>query len=126
MYKRIRQTRLVYLLVTVELATCFDSAGSSLGLYMNQVMLNFNPLNAELNPICHLLALLGAHHILHVSRIRVKNRAFYIYRTGVPLPSKCCIARTQHDCNQDTKGKLEAATAVIELLMMGGKTPETC
>jgi len=27
--------------------------------------------NAELNPICHLLALLGAHHILHVSRIRV-------------------------------------------------------
>ena len=32
----------------------------------------FNPLNAELNPICHLLALLGAHPILHVSRIRVK------------------------------------------------------
>ena len=31
----------------------------------------FNTLNAELNPICHLLALLGAHHILHVSRIRV-------------------------------------------------------
>jgi transposase len=29
------------------------------------------PLKAELNPICHLLALLGAHHILHVSRIRV-------------------------------------------------------
>jgi len=30
-----------------------------------------NPLNAELNPIYHLLALLGAHHILHISRIRV-------------------------------------------------------
>jgi hypothetical protein len=30
-----------------------------------------NPLNAKLNPICHLLALLEAHHILHVSRIRV-------------------------------------------------------
>jgi hypothetical protein len=30
-----------------------------------------NPLNAELNPICHLLALLGAHHILHVSRVRI-------------------------------------------------------
>jgi len=28
-------------------------------------------LNAELNPICHFLALLGAHHILHVNRIRV-------------------------------------------------------
>ena len=32
----------------------------------------FNPLNTELNPICHLLALLGSHPILHVSRIRVK------------------------------------------------------
>ena len=31
-----------------------------------------NPLNAELNPICHLLALLGVH-FLHVSRIRVKS-----------------------------------------------------
>jgi len=30
-----------------------------------------NPLNAELNPICHLLALLGTHLTLHVSRIRV-------------------------------------------------------
>ena len=29
-------------------------------------------MNAELNPICYLLALLGAHHILHVSRVRVK------------------------------------------------------
>ena len=35
--------------------------------YRNNVA---NPLNAELNPICHLLALLGAHHILHVSRVR--------------------------------------------------------
>jgi len=33
----------------------------------------FNPLNAELNPICHLLALLGAHHILHICRIMVKS-----------------------------------------------------
>jgi len=32
----------------------------------------FSPLNSELNPICHFLALLGSHHILHVSRIRVK------------------------------------------------------
>jgi hypothetical protein len=33
----------------------------------------FKPLIAQLNPICHLLALLGAHHIIHVSRIRVKG-----------------------------------------------------
>jgi hypothetical protein len=34
--------------------------------------------------------------------------------------------RTQHDCHYDTKVKPEAATAVTELLMMGGKMPETC
>jgi hypothetical protein len=33
----------------------------------------FNPLNTKLNPICHFLALLGAHPILYVSRIRVKS-----------------------------------------------------
>jgi len=32
-----------------------------------------NALNAELNPMYHLLALLGPHHILHVSRIRVNQ-----------------------------------------------------
>jgi len=35
-----------------------------------------NPLNPELNPICYLLALLGAHHFLHFSRIRVKLLTF--------------------------------------------------
>ena len=34
---------------------------------------NINPLNAELNPIRHLLALVGARHIVHVSRIRVNT-----------------------------------------------------
>ena len=47
-----------------------------------------NPLKPELNPICYLLALLGAHHFLHVSRIRVKLLTFrrlmsYIY--GAPI-----------------------------------------
>ena len=37
---------------------------------------NIKPVNAELNPICHLLTLLGAHHILHVSKVRVK---VYVY-----------------------------------------------
>jgi len=35
------------------------------------VLILVNPSNAELNSICHLLALLGAHPIFHVSRIRV-------------------------------------------------------
>jgi len=34
---------------------------------------DIKPLNAELYLICHLLALLGAHHILDVSRVRVKR-----------------------------------------------------
>jgi hypothetical protein len=34
--------------------------------------------------------------------------------------------RTQHGYHHDTKIKSEAATSVIELLMMGGKTLETC
>ena len=47
-----------------------------------------NPLKSKLNPICYLLALLGADHFLHVSRIRVKLLNFrllmsYIY--GAPI-----------------------------------------
>jgi hypothetical protein len=56
---------------------------------------HINPLNAELNPICYLLALLGAHHILHVSRIRVNGHSYpqacavsiYGFTYGhIPLP----------------------------------------
>ena len=39
----------------------------------NEYLGAINPLNPELNPICYLLALLGTHHFLHVSRIRVKS-----------------------------------------------------
>ena len=48
----------------------------------------FNPLNPELNPICYLLALLGAHHFLHVSKIRVKLltlRQLMSYIYGAPI-----------------------------------------
>ena len=42
-------------------------------VYYTNKMHSINPLNVELNPICHLLALLGTHHILHVSRRRVNT-----------------------------------------------------
>ena len=51
---------------------------STTGFYNGHILcflgseLIFNPLNAELNPICHLLALLWAQHILHISRISIK------------------------------------------------------
>jgi hypothetical protein len=43
-----------------------------------------NPLNAELNPIRHLLALVGAHHILHFSGVRV-NVINIFFRFWCPL-----------------------------------------
>jgi hypothetical protein len=58
-----------------------------------------NPLNAELNLICHLLALLGAHNILHVGRIRVKKEIGVKFTDGIVWISliwfrigtvKCC------------------------------------
>jgi hypothetical protein len=42
----------------------------------------FNPLNAELNPICHLLALLGGATIVDVSRLSVKG----LMQIGFPRP----------------------------------------
>jgi hypothetical protein len=59
------------------------------GWHVNVMVFRINPLNPELNPICSLLALLGAHHFLHVSRIRVKSStlrllmSYYIY--GAPI-----------------------------------------
>jgi hypothetical protein len=34
-----------------------------------------NPLHSKLYPICHLLALLGSHHILHINRIKVNTQS---------------------------------------------------
>jgi hypothetical protein len=54
---------MVVLNVYLQFATC----RVNIRFYIAMV----NPLNAELNPIRHLLALVGAHHFVHVSRIRV-------------------------------------------------------
>ena len=63
-------------------------------------MLLLNPLNPELNPICYLLALLGDHHFLHVSRIRVKLLTFrllmsYIYMYYMEHPFLMFLDHTQ-------------------------------
>ena len=47
----------------------------------------FNPLNAELNPICHLLALLGGATIVVVSRLRVKGLSTFGF--SVPFFNQC-------------------------------------
>ena len=50
-----------------ELLNCFTT-----GNFEDRTSLSLNPLNTELNPICHFLALL-ARHIFHVSRLRVNG-----------------------------------------------------
>jgi hypothetical protein len=52
--------------------------------------------------------------IIRSSMTAVAASVFVVGPAGPARP------RTQHDCHH------EAATAVIELPMMGGKTPETC
>jgi hypothetical protein len=40
---------------------------------LKKKLVSFNPLNAELNPICHLLILLGCATIVVFSRLRVNK-----------------------------------------------------
>ena len=85
-------TRQKYCRKTCPRATLCTTNPIWTGLGLNPILhinrLVINPLNPELNPICYLLALLGAHYFLHVSRIRVKSLTFrllmlYIY--GAPI-----------------------------------------
>jgi len=64
-----------------------------------------NPLNAELNPICHLLALLGAHPIFHINRIRVKLPTFLgafakLRKAAVSLVMSVCLSVLPHGTTQ--------------------------
>ena len=80
-------------LLTASSGCCTPSAVPSQHIKCLCIFIScVNPLNAELNPICYLLALLGAHHFLHVSRIRVKSLTLrllmsyiYIYIYGAPI-----------------------------------------
>ena len=90
---RLRTCRAMSLLPQHASMACAVTTVSFCGVCSdNYIFLHFcvvpmviNPLNPELNPMCCLLALLGAHHFLHVSRIRVKSLTFrrlshiYIY-----------------------------------------------
>ena len=75
---------LVLLRCTTRVGNLLESmTGNSDQVGMNSTNLSgvtINPLNAKFYPICHLLALLGAHHILHVSRIRVDGASAVIGR----------------------------------------------
>jgi len=74
-----------------------------------------NPLNADLNPISHLLALLGAHHILHISRIRVKSNDYelkLLHRALISMANSTCLCDPHifHVCGIRTVLLLKAVT----------------
>ena len=60
-----------YLFGMPSLTLSFIHNASSLQIQCWSSRKLFNTLNTELNPIRHLLALVGARHIVHVRRIRV-------------------------------------------------------
>jgi hypothetical protein len=64
--------------------------------------------------------------LLCVYLIIVEYRQVDIQRSLKFNSKKTARPQTQHEYHHDTKPKPEAATAVIELLMMGRRTPETC
>jgi hypothetical protein len=79
-----------------------------------------------------------AQHVSGVFPPIIRTSMTAVAASGFTFASwwqSCCVRgqadrsarpRTQHDYHHDTKVKPEAASAVIELPMMGGKMPETC
>jgi hypothetical protein len=64
--------------------------------YLRQVLERLKPLSAELNYIFHLLELLEAHHILHVSGLGVKPKFVSIF-CGSPIFSSPTSAYTHEE-----------------------------
>ena len=61
------------------------------------VLCFLNPLNAELNPICHLLTLLGAHPVFHISRIRV-NPTAWVSTSSVAAKVRVLLVTVEMEC----------------------------
>ena len=66
---------------------------------INSLYQIFNPLNSQLNPICHLLALLGAHDIFHVSGLRVNWMALCHSDVNYMLSTDINITETTYSCH---------------------------
>ena len=92
-----------------------------------------------MQPLFSLLSwrLFTAQHVSGVFPPIIRNSMTAVAASGFTFISwwqSCCVRggadrpdhEQQHDYHNDTKVKPEATTAVIELLMMGEKAPETC
>ena len=72
---------------------------------------SINPLNAELNTICCLLALLGAHHFFHVSRIRVKSLTLRLLMSYIYGASILDVSRSHATTQQVGRTPLDERSA---------------
>jgi hypothetical protein len=79
-------------------------------LNMHLMVAHINPLNAELNPICHLLALQGGATVVDVSRLRVKKGA-----TGEAI----CYSKGERTC-EDTEEEEEEPWEFSRYVGCGG------
>ena len=71
---------------------------------------SFNPLNAELNSICHLLELLEAHHIFHVSVLRVNQFALVVPRRA---SDKECIVLGSYEYSSEKQVQRKNTAALL-------------
>jgi hypothetical protein len=116
-----------YVNVTYGLSGCvmFCITISQMAQFLDTVQLTWN---VCCDFLCNLYLELFSFHtefsqdiitnVLNSSHSVQNSRAVFV--VGLARP------RTLHKYHHDTKVKPEAATAVTELLMMGGKTPKTC
>jgi len=80
--------------------------------------------------LCIAQHVLGCHPAHH-QELNTCSSSLWFYRCSVVVAVLLVVIgparpRKQHGYHHDTKVKPEAATAVIELLMMGGRSLETC
>jgi hypothetical protein len=87
----------------------------------------FNPLNAELNPICHLLALLGGATIVVVSRLRVNVvygiSCCYLPRSNSPLRTSYDVVVSEFvqmiQMSVDSVKHIRSSHSHIQIQMVG-------
>jgi len=97
-----------------------------------------NSLNADFNHIWHLLALLGAHHILHLSRIRVKAlhnvhvwhdlpmKYFVLFGERVkPTSRKILQACLNSPCRNSACSRTWASLHCIHIIVFANLSPST-
>jgi len=72
-----------------------------------------NPLKPELNPICYLLTLLGAHRFLHVSRTRVKLLTFRLLMSYIYMEHPFLIFYITHNDAAQSVGLLWTSDQLV-------------